>query len=112
MPALPASVDHVAVVGVGDPLQGQFIDGRQSRQETAKLRQLATRLRGTYHNGNEHHLSTDLINQMTRTTGQSKLVQLTRREYALICLALSGLIFGMLPVALHFGGTHWTVGRH
>jgi Ca-activated chloride channel family protein len=111
MPTLPASVSKVVVVGVGDPIQGRFIDGRQSRQDTSTLRQVATRLRGVYHNGNEHHLTTDLINQMTRTTGQSKLEQLTLREYALISLALSGLVFGMLPLMLHFWGTRWRPGR-
>ncbi len=107
MPKLPASVNKVVVVGVGDPVQGRFIDGRQSRQDASTLRQVATRLRGVYHNGNEHHISTDLINQMTRTSGESKLQQLTRRELALICLALGGIVFGLLPLALHFWGSPW-----
>lgn len=110
MPQLPASINKVVVVGVGDPVKGRFIDGRQSRQDTSTLRQVATRLHGTYHNGNEHHLSTDLINQMTRATGGSKFQQLTLREYALICLGISGFLFGLLPLALHFGGTRWNPG--
>ena len=87
-----------------------FIDGRQSRQDASTLRQVATRLRGVYHNGNEHHLSTTLVNQMTSTTGQSKLQQLTLRELALIGLAISGAIFGLLPLMLHFWGTRWRPG--
>jgi Ca-activated chloride channel family protein len=44
MPKMPASVSNVVVVGIGDPVTGQFIDGRQSRQDTATLRQIAVRL--------------------------------------------------------------------
>ena len=54
MPRMPASVRSVLVVGVGDPRTGKFIDGRQSRQDVSTLRQIATRLGGVYHNGNEH----------------------------------------------------------
>jgi Ca-activated chloride channel family protein len=35
MPKLPASVDDMLVVGVGDPRAGTFIDGRQSRQDVS-----------------------------------------------------------------------------
>ena len=40
MPTMPASVSNVVVVGIGDPITGQFIDGRQSRQDAATLRQI------------------------------------------------------------------------
>jgi Ca-activated chloride channel family protein len=110
MPTMPASIRKVVVIGVGDTVKGQFIDGRQSRQDASTLRQVATRLRGVYHNGNEHHLSTNLINQMTSTKGKSKLQQLTMREYALISLAISGFVFGLLPLMLHFWGTRWRPG--
>jgi Ca-activated chloride channel family protein len=56
MPALPQSIAQVLVVGVGDARLGKFIDGHQSRQDAATLRQIATRLRGVYHDGNEKHL--------------------------------------------------------
>ena len=49
MPTMPASVSNVVVVGIGDPITGQFIDGRQSRQDAATLRQIAVRLGGVYH---------------------------------------------------------------
>jgi Ca-activated chloride channel family protein len=110
MPDLPASINKVVVVGVGDPVTGRFIDGRQSRQDTSTLRQLAVRLRGTYHNGNEHHLSTSLIGQMASEAGRGAWQRLSVREYALICLGLSGFVFGALPVALHFWGTRWRPG--
>jgi len=110
MPKMPASVGNVVVVGVGDPVTGGFIDGRQSRQDTSTLRQIAVRLGGTFHNGNENHLSTGLLNKLTKTGTSSKLEQLTRREYALICCGLGAMIYALLPLLLHFFGTCWNPG--
>ena len=42
-------------------LAGKFIAGHQSRQDASTLRQVAVRLSGTYHNGNEKHLPTVLL---------------------------------------------------
>jgi Ca-activated chloride channel family protein len=110
MPKAPVSVSEVVVVGVGDPVTGRFIDGRQSRQDASTLRQVAARLRGTYHDGNEHHLSTALLNRLSQTAGRSAFQQLTIREYALICLGIGGFLLGFLPVALHYWGTRWNPG--
>ena len=55
MPKMPASIADVLIVGVGDPRQGSFIDGRMSRQDTSTLRQIAARLGGIYHDGNAKH---------------------------------------------------------
>jgi len=110
MPKMPASVGNVVVVGVGDPVTGGFIDGRQSRQDTSTLRQIAVRLGGTFHNGNENHLSTGLLNKLTKTGTSSKLEQLTRREYALICCGLGAMIYALLPFLLHYLGTRWNPG--
>lgn len=110
MPKMPASVAHVLVVGVGDPLNGKFIDGHQSRQDTSALRQIALRLGGEYHDGNENHLSTSLLQQMTRTKDRSKFERLTRREYALIAIAVGAAAYALLPVLLHFLGTRWRPG--
>ena len=110
MPKMPASVGHVLIVGVGDPVTGKFIDGRQSRQDTSTLRQVAVRLGGTYHNGNEKHLSTDLLKQITMSNAESPLDRLTRREYALAACGLSAAALALLPVFLHFAGTRWRPG--
>ena len=56
MPKMPASIADVLIVGVGDPRQGSFIDGRMSRQDTSTLRQIAARLGGIYHDGNSKHI--------------------------------------------------------
>ncbi|MEQ8765721.1 MAG: vWA domain-containing protein [Planctomycetota bacterium] len=110
MPKMPASVSDILVVGVGDPSKGKFIDGRQSRQDTSTLRQVATRLSGSYHNGNEKHLPTDLIRRVSAGGEASAFEKLTRREYALIAVALGAAILALLPLALHYVGTAWRPG--
>ncbi len=110
MPKLPASIRGVLVVGVGDAQGGKFIDGHQSRQDAATLRQVAVRLGGVYHNGNVKHLPTELLRQITFTRGSGMFERLTRREYALICCGLGAAILALLPLALHYGGTRWTPG--
>ncbi|HXG08632.1 MAG TPA: vWA domain-containing protein [Gemmataceae bacterium] len=110
MPKMPASVAHVLIVGVGDPHAGRFIDGHHSRQDTSTLRQLAVRLGGTYHNGNEKHLSTDLLKQITAVEGQGTFEKLTRREYALLACGVGAFVLALLPLALHLFGTRWKPG--
>lgn len=110
MPKPPASISHTVVVGVGNESTGKFIAGHLSRQDASSLRQLALRLEGTYHNGNETHLSTDLVRQVTVVGGKSALERLTKREYALIACATGAGVFGLLPVLLHLAGTSWRPG--
>jgi len=71
---------------------------------------LTVGLGGTFHNGNENHLSTGLLNKLTKTGTSSKLEQLTRREYALICCGLGAMIYAFLPLLLHYLGTRWNPG--
>lgn len=110
MPKMPVSVAHSLIVGVGDPLAGKFIDGRHSRQDMSTLRQVAARLGGVYHNGNEKHLPTDVLRQVTMGSGRSRFERLTRREYALIACATGASMLALLPVALHLAGTRWRTG--
>ena len=112
MPKMPASIRNVLVVGIGDPLKGKFIDGKNSRQEVTTLRQVATRLGGVYHNGNEKHLGTDLIKQLTASSGSGVLDKLTRREYALIACMVGALVLALLPLMLHYWGTSWKPGAN
>lgn len=111
MPQMPPSVRQVLVVGVGDPSQGTFIDGRQSRQDVATLRQLAARLRGTYHDGNEQHLDSSTLAAILATGKAHPADSWTRREYALLAVALGSLLVSLLPLALHYAGTNWRPGR-
>ena len=110
MPKLPASIQDVLVVGVGDPKSGSFIDGRHSRQDAGSLRQIATRLGGTYLDANEKHLPSDVLARLTMSPEPGVFEQLTRREYALIAVGLGGLILAVLPILLQRFGTAWRPG--
>ena len=110
MPKMPASVADVLIVGVGDPRQGSFIDGRMSRQDTSTLRQIAARLGGVYHDGNNKHISTATLSAMTVIPRKSAFEQLSRREYALLACGLGATVLAILPVLLHRFGTRWRPG--
>ncbi len=110
MPKMPASVGGVLVVGVGDPKTGSFIDGRQSRQDVSTLRQIALRLGGEYFDGNEKHLPTETLLELTDVTNENPFEKLTRREYALATAGLSGVMLALLPLALSLWGTRWRPG--
>jgi Ca-activated chloride channel family protein len=110
LPKMPDSVSHVVIVGVGDPVAGKFIAGHQSRQDASTLRQLAVRLGGTYHNGNDKHLPTELLLRITAVPGKSVFDRLTRREYALIACAAGATVLALLPLLLHYLGTFWIPG--
>jgi Ca-activated chloride channel family protein len=105
LPKMPDSIESVVLVGVGDVQAGRSIDGHQSRQDASTLRQLAVRLGGTYHNGNDKHLPTSLLTRLTAVPGQSVLDRLTRREYALIVTAAGATMLALLPLLLHCAGT-------
>lgn len=109
-PRLPASYAQVVVAGVGDPRAGKFIDGRQSRQDASTLRQVATRLGGLYHDGNEKPLGTDAIASLVGSPARSALERLTRREVALALAGLSSAVLALLPLLLHAAGTGWAPG--
>jgi Ca-activated chloride channel family protein len=111
MPRMPDSVRSVIVCGVGDPQVGKFIDGRHSRQDVPMLKQIAARLHGTFHNGNDKQLASSLITEATGTEEESVFEKLTRREYALIASALGSLVLAGLPFLLHYLGTRWRPGR-
>jgi len=111
MPRMPDSVRSVIVCGVGDPQVGKFIDGRHSRQDVPMLKQIAARLHGTFHNGNDKQLASNLITEATGSEEESVFEKLTRREYALIASALGALILAGLPFLLHYLGTAWRPGH-
>jgi Ca-activated chloride channel family protein len=110
MPTMPASVGTVLVIGVGDPSQGSFIDGRQSKQDAFMLRQIATRLRGTYYDGNRRHLPTELVAEIVSRGKMNQKEPWTRREYALLSIALGGFCLSLLPIMLEQLGTAYLPG--
>lgn len=111
MPEMPPSVNHTVLIGLGDPRVGQFINGRQSRQDAATLKQVAIRLRGVYHDGNQKHLPSDLLRDITALEAESAFKKLGRREYALAAVAAGSFILATLPWALHRFGTRYRPGR-
>jgi len=111
MPRMPNSVAKVLIVGVGDERTGRFIDGHQSRQDTNTLRQLAHRLRGIYHNGNQQHISSQTIAELVQLVEQEKPTPWSRREWALLAVATGASVYGFLPVLLYYFGTAWRPGR-
>jgi Ca-activated chloride channel family protein len=110
MPQMPSSVADVLVVGVGDPTQGSFINGRHSRQDVGTLRQIAARLRGFYHNGNDRHLPTELIKRLTTSAEGIARTEWTIKDWALVALLTGCSLLTMRPLLLHYFGTSWLPG--
>lgn len=111
MPKLPASISRTLLVGIGDPISGKFIDGRQSRQDVSTLRQVANRLGGEFHNGNDQHISTAAIQRLTAQTGKKGFRELTLRDYALLAVIAGAAVLALLPLGLHYLGTRWQPGK-
>jgi Ca-activated chloride channel family protein len=111
MAVLPPSIGHVLVVGVGDARSGKFIDGHQSRQDSATLRQTATRLRGVYHDGNEKHLPSEQLSALAKVLPMQDETEKGRRELALAAVAIAATLLAGLPVALALAGSSWQAGQ-
>ena len=110
MPNVPASVAETFIVGVGDTNSGTFIDGHQSRQDVNTLRQVANRLRGQYHNGNQKHLTSQLVSRFTQVDDEERVEKWTRREWALLAVVLGSGIFSLVPILLHYFGMAYVAG--
>jgi len=111
MPKMPPSIAGALVVGVGDPLTGSFVDGRNSRQDVSSLRQMALRLEGSYHDGNKRHVASTVLEEITTGTSKSVLEQWSRREYALLAIGIGALLLAVIPWLLHQLGTQFQPGR-
>lgn len=112
MPKMPASVgNNVVLVGVGNPTVGKSLGGHTTRQDVSTLRQMATRLNGSYHDGNEKQLTTELISRIDETAGPKGGDRWTAREYALLAVGAGVAVVALLPAALTLFGTGWQPGR-
>ncbi|MEM8709344.1 MAG: vWA domain-containing protein [Planctomycetota bacterium] len=111
MPRMPPSIGGVLVVGLGDPVKGSFINGRNSRQDVSALRQMALRLGGSYHDGNQRHVASDVLASVTAGAERDSLLRLSRREYALLAIALGAALLALLPILLQFLGSRWAAVR-
>ena len=110
MPEMPPSVRTGLVVGVGDSSAGKWIDGKQSRQDVGTLRQIATRLRGDYTDGNQRHIPSDTIVRALGDADASPLERLTKREYALLAVGCGSLLLALLPLLLSQYGSGFPAG--
>lgn len=110
MPKMPASVADVVVVGVGDPVNGTFLNGRNSKQDVSTLKQIAVRLKGTYHNGNDKHLPTELLLRLTASAEGQQQIAWTLREIALALLLTATLLLAITPIILHYFASPWLPG--
>lgn len=112
MPKMPASVGpNVVMVGVGNPVSGKSIGGHQSRQDVSALKQTAVRLNGAYHDGNEKHLSTELVARIDERATPPGADRVSLREYALWAVGVGTGLVGLVPMALSVLGTGWAPGR-
>jgi Ca-activated chloride channel family protein len=113
MPKMPASIgNNVVIVGVGNPNTGRPIAGHNSRQDVSMLRQTATRLSGTYHDGNDKHLTTELVSRVDERAAPQDKDKWTPREYALLAVGVGTAVLALLPAVLTLAGTGWSPGRH
>lgn len=110
MPRMPASVAEFVVVGVGDPANGKFLDGHQSRQDVNTLRQVANRLQGVYHNGNQKQLTSQVVSLFSESAKRESIDEWTRREWALAAILVGTSLFALLPILLHYFGTSFVGG--
>jgi Ca-activated chloride channel family protein len=113
MPKMPASIGtNVVMVGVGNPAVGKSIEGHMSRQDTSTLRQVATRLNGTYHDGNDKQLTTELVSRIDERATPKREEEVSNRDLGLIFVTAGASVLALLPLALTLIGTGWHPGRH
>jgi Ca-activated chloride channel family protein len=112
MPKMPASIgNNVVFIGVGSPSKATSLGGHMTRQDASTLRQTATRLNGVYHDGNEKHMSSELVSRIDERAAPQDKDHWTAREYALLAVTLGGGLLAFLPFALAVLGTGWHPGR-
>ncbi len=100
---IPASIADTIVVGVGDPYRGSTVAGHTSKQDVVSLKQLATRLGGTFHQGNSKHLPSHILDGLTMIeprVGESTGL----RELALLAAAIGGTVLAIIGPALNLAG--------
>ena len=87
--------------------RGQNIDGHLSRQDASTLRQLASRLRGVYHDVNEKHLPSERLAELAKSLPMRDAASKGRREWALAAVGAGAILLAGLPIALAFAGSPW-----
>ncbi len=97
--SIPPSIADAIIVGVGDPVQPTMISGHRSTQDAQSLKLLATKLKGVYHQGNNKHLPTAVVEKLSMIRPRvGEGVGL--REVALVCVLWGGVCLGLIGPAL------------
>ena len=101
--SIPSSIADSIVVGVGDPMRPTMVSGHRSTQDESSLKLLATKLKGRFHQGNNKHLPSEVLANLTmvrpRVTDSLGL-----RELAMACIAIGGGLLALIgPVLILFG---------
>lgn len=104
---MPSAVSKLIVAGVGNSGRGQFIDGHNSRQDSAALSQLARRLGGTYFDGNTKQVPSSLLRALTADDASTDRIHLGLRMAAVVVLGISVLVICLLPMLLEYFGSGW-----
>lgn len=104
---MPSSVKSVIFAGVGDSARGTFIDGHNSRQDTATLSQLSRRLGGAYHDCNVRHVPSEALRALTEIEPGAARWRTDLRLVALAVLAFCAAVICLLPVLLEGLGSAW-----
>ncbi len=104
--SIPSSIADSIVIGVGDPVRPTMVSGHRSTQDVNSLKSLATKLRGIYHQGNNKHLPSEVLGQLTMIKPRiSDGIGL--RDVALASLGIGCFFLAMLTPMLHlFGRSH------
>ncbi len=104
---MPSAVSEVIFAGVGDPSRGTFIDGHNSRQDTANLSQLARRLGGKFLDCNTRNIPSDALRKLNAEDTAASKWGTDRRLAALIVLAASAAMLCLVPLLLEYFGSGW-----
>jgi Ca-activated chloride channel homolog len=99
-PAMPRSIRQTMVLGVGNPVQGKFVDGHQSRQDSTTLRQFASRVSGTFFDVNTLNVPSRDLADLSETLPLKNAAGVGLREAALAAIATGAFLLGLLPLAL------------
>jgi len=108
--AMPPAIADVMVLGVGDPFRASPVADTASRQDTASLKQLAARLRGTYFDGNTSHLPSGTLGELAMLS-QEPPGGVGQRTLGLLAVGFGGAILAGLWPALAWYGMPRTVRK-
>lgn len=102
-PGMPSSLSDSLILGVGSPNRTTTIAGHASRQDEASLKALAARVKGSYFDGNAHHLPTTVLRGLRMlATDASEPPPL--RAIALVACGVGGTLVAGVGVVLALWG--------